>query len=210
MARTKKLPLTAERLRELLDYDPNVGRMYWRVSQGSRAVAGTEAGTFHRHSGYVHITIDGRKYRRARLAFLYMTGAWPKLFSDHKNGERDDDRWDNLRDVSRSQNLRNVRPRGRHGLKGVTLRTDKNRNKRWHASICIEGRARSLGDFATGAEAAAAYEAAAKHHHGEFAVSVRPEESADYVSHADGRLGGALADIVIAEIEAGAAEVHAA
>lgn len=209
MARADMSPLTAERLRELLDYDPEAGRMFWRVSQGSRAVAGTEAGTFHKHSGYVHITIDGRKYRRARLAFLHVTGAWPKRFSDHKNGVRDDDRWDNLRDASRSENLRNVRPRGRHGVKGVTLRTDQHRNKPWHASIYDRGRTRSLGDFATKAEAAAAYEAAAKRQYGDFAVSVRPAESADYVSHSDGRLGDVLADIVIAEIEAEATEAHA-
>lgn len=65
-----------------------------------------------RPDGYRVITIFGNEktrpqYRSGRLAFLYMTGHWPEWDVDHKNRKRGDDRWKNLREATRSQNLRN-------------------------------------------------------------------------------------------------------
>src|SRR5262249_21172624 len=68
--------LTAERLRELLDYDPASGTMVWRVNRRGGAKAGSEAGSLN-GQGYVLISAGGSSYMRSRLAWLYMTGAWP-------------------------------------------------------------------------------------------------------------------------------------
>src|SRR5262245_63170460 len=118
--RTAKPVLTAERLRELLDYDPKTGRMFWKVSRGG-VVAGSEAGSLH-SQGRVVIRIDGRMYKRSRLAWLHVTGETPAHFVDHKNGIRDDDRWENLRPASPAENSRNAKRPNRHGLPGVSYR----------------------------------------------------------------------------------------
>lgn len=99
--KTKK-PLTQERLKELLEYFPDTGNFVWKVSKGDRE-PGDIAGcvTFY---GYIQIGIDGTKYFAHRLAWLYMTGAFPKQDTDHINRCKADNRWSNLRDVSRTVN----------------------------------------------------------------------------------------------------------
>lgn len=93
--------LTAERLRELLSYDPETGWFTWRVTRSSngRADAGSRAGAL-RSDGYRHVTVDQHKYKEHRLAWLYMTGKWPEADLDHKNNTRDDNRFSNLRAAS--------------------------------------------------------------------------------------------------------------
>ncbi|SRR6266446_2339189 len=87
--------LTQERLKELLHYDPETGVFSWilkRPAYGGNKKRGHE---------YVLINdVDGRDYRAARLAHLYMTGEWPKHKMDHINRIKDDNRWENLRDVT--------------------------------------------------------------------------------------------------------------
>ena len=59
------------------------------------------------HKGYWYIQFDGKKYRRAHLVFLYHHGRLPKPVCDHINRKRDDDRIENLREVSVLENARN-------------------------------------------------------------------------------------------------------
>jgi DNA-directed RNA polymerase specialized sigma24 family protein len=80
---TTESDLTAARLRELLDYDPITGVFTWRS----------------RPSRYRFIEIDGWTYKASRLAWLWMTGSWPKGQIDHANLKKDDDRWTNLREA---------------------------------------------------------------------------------------------------------------
>lgn len=160
--------LTAERLRELLDYAPEAGIFIWRVSRG-KAVAGAKAGT-RSSNGYLHIGVDGRAYRAHRLAWLYVTGSWPIDQIDHINLIRTDNHWANLREATRSQNYANRRPyvTNKSGHKGVSW---FKRDGRWRAAIVVNRKCTHLGLFDTREEAHAAYVAAAKFYFGEFARS---------------------------------------
>jgi hypothetical protein len=160
--------LTAERLRDLLDYDPETGVFTNRVSRGSTARAGQMAGSRHNVLGYTYIFLCGRRYLAHRLAWLYMTGSWPSEDIDHANGEPGDDRYANLRVATASQNGMNSRRprRNTSGFKGVRWRK---REQRWCADIRQNGRTVWLGYFETPEEAHNAYCSAARRLFGDFA-----------------------------------------
>lgn len=161
--------LTHDRLVELLIYDPDTGEFRWRKSLRGPARAGNLAGTTTgMKRGRRKIKIDQVFYRSARLAFLYMTGEWPEGEVDHINRTPSDDRWVNLREATRRENVRNrgATALNKTGLKGVFW--DKRRNA-YIAQIVTESGNKRLGKFATAAEAHAAYREAANIYHGEFA-----------------------------------------
>jgi HNH endonuclease len=163
--RTAGVPLTQERLRELLDYDPVTGVFRRKINCGSKGRAGSVAGRIRR-DGYWRIHIDYGDYAAHRLAFFWMTGKWPLQDVDHINLCRTDNRWENLREASRSQNMFNSRAPSTNssGIKGVYRSRDK-----WMAGITVSGKFKNLGYFSEIEDAAAAYYAAAKKYGGEFA-----------------------------------------
>jgi hypothetical protein len=110
--------LTAEKVRELLHYDPDTGIFTWRVNR-SNAKAGAIAGSMD--NGYRLIKINGHKHLASRLAWLYMTGAWPERNIDHRDLGPSNDRWENLRLGDHSENAQNthVRRNNKVGKKGV-------------------------------------------------------------------------------------------
>lgn len=106
----KERELTAEHLKSLLKYDQDTGIFTWRYLAGSggKYKAGSIAGTKGRHGGgYIEITILGQLFKAHRLAWLYMTGEFPKSQIDHINRDRADNRWSNLREATLQQNLKN-------------------------------------------------------------------------------------------------------
>jgi len=151
---------TQERLKQLLDYDPETG-LFSRLS-GWR---GKKVGTIDA-KGYVRICVDYSIFRAHRLAWIYMTGEIPDDQIDHVNGDRSDNRWANLRSATQSQNQfnRSVRSENCTGMKGVTLQP----NGTYRAQIFIEGKLKCLGRHKTADEAKAAYNAAAMIIHGEY------------------------------------------
>lgn len=160
----KKISLTAELLRSLLDYDAEAGVFRWRISRGSRR-AGAVAGNLRR-DGYVGILVCGRLYTAHRLAWLWVTGEWP-IEVDHRDGDGSNNAWTNLRLATHAQNMSNTK-KPRHntsGFKGVHLR----RQGDFSASIQHKGKTIHLGLFPTAEAAHAAYCAAAERIHGEFA-----------------------------------------
>lgn len=92
-------------LKELLSYDPDIGVFTWKIKSG-RCSAGSVAGGVD-YSGYVDIRLRGKKYRAHRLAWLYMTGAFPNNIVDHIDRCKCNNKWHNLRDVTHSQNNMN-------------------------------------------------------------------------------------------------------
>lgn len=112
----KTSSLTHDRLRSLIWYDPETGR-------GGRVGNANPLPMKPTAAGYNQIWVDGRIYYWHRLVWFYMTGAWPREDIDHLNRDRSDNRWSNLREATRSQNLAN-RPmdkRNAYGLKGVSF-----------------------------------------------------------------------------------------
>lgn len=102
--------ISAEYLRSLLDYDPNTGVFRRRVARKGVSV-GDEPG-YEDHIGYRRISIDRKNYLAHRLAWLWMTGEWPELDIDHRDGCPANNRWSNLRQATKSQNLMNQQSRG--------------------------------------------------------------------------------------------------
>jgi len=153
--------LTAERLRELLSYDPATGHFTWKVSRG-RVKAGQQAGN-RRPDGYIRINVDGRMYYAHRLACLWMTGVFPQHLVDHKEHDPSDNRWSKIRPATHSQNCANSRPRS--GLKGVYPQGRTS----FVAQLKHKGRSVHLGTFGTLELAHIAYSMAAQKFYGEFA-----------------------------------------
>lgn len=112
--------------------------------------------------------LDGRAYQSHRLAWLWMTGEWPALQVDHKDTDRRNNRWSNLRLATRTENQWNANVRGDNtsGYKGVSR--PKGRTK-WQAHITLGGRRKYLGTFDTAEDANQAATAARQAAHGEFA-----------------------------------------
>jgi hypothetical protein len=161
-----KAPITADRLRELLDYNPETGAFVWKKSR--RCIkAGSSAGTLN-SLGYIAIKVDGRLYRAHRLAWLWMTGTVSPKEIDHANRVRSDNRFCNLREATSAQNKHNasLRSNNTSGMKGVSYCKDRGK---YVAQICVDGMHKNLGRFPTPEEAAAKYRAAADRLHGEFA-----------------------------------------
>lgn len=155
--------ITQARLKELLHYDPVTGIFTWRITRGGQP-EGSRAGAVT-SSGYLQISIDYKLYKAHRLAVLYMTGAWPKEMVDHEKGDRSDNRWERIREATRSQNGANSRARTSRGVKGVYAI----QGGKFRAQIRVSYRLINLGTFPTKEEAAQAYASAAKQYFGAFA-----------------------------------------
>jgi hypothetical protein len=99
--------LDQEQLKHLLHYDPVTGIWTWRNPlPRSKVKPGDIAGRVTQ-SGYRQLRIASGFYYSAPLACMYMKGRWPLEQMDHINRIRDDDRWENLREASQSQNSYN-------------------------------------------------------------------------------------------------------
>src|SRR5208337_438545 len=95
--------ITLEYLRHILKYNPDTGLWKWREYRASHVWYGDQAG-FLENTGYVRIVIDYERYQAHVLAWFYMTGEWPKNKIDHENTISWDNRWENLREATNSQN----------------------------------------------------------------------------------------------------------
>ena len=159
----RTIALTAERLHELLDYDPETGVFTWRVASNNYVKVGAVAGCRDQQHGYWRIRIDRRVYKRHRLAWFYVHGMWPVADLDHIDTIRDHDWIANLREATKTQNGENqTRPHAnnRSGFLGVRRARD-----RWRATITVNCRRIHLGVFDTPEEAYAAYVTAKRELH---------------------------------------------
>jgi hypothetical protein len=167
----KALP-SVERLSELLTYNETSGVLTWRAREPSSFAdtprrsasekaalwnvlrAGQPAGSLSK-SGYVTIMLDGVVYKAHRVIWKMMTGDDP-ITIDHVSGDRSENRWENLRDVSMQVNATNKRlyASNKSGVSGVSLHK---RDNVWQARInVVAGEEVHLGTYDTRAEAVAA------------------------------------------------------
>lgn len=158
-----KAALTAERLREVLHYDPETGVFTRKVKRVWNASGSEEATPTH---GYLKLGVDGVQYMAHRLAWLHVYGHWPREFIDHINGNRSDNRIANLRDASCRTNNENKRgPRADNVSSGVLGVHWSEYHKKWKAHIRVDGRLKHLKYCRSIDEAHAVYLAAKRKLH---------------------------------------------
>ena len=135
MVKMNKLP-SVERLHEL--FELRGGHLYWRISKG-RARAGDRAGSSHR-KGYLGISVDGKRRLAHRIVWLMNYGVIPDgMDLDHINGDKLDNRIENLRLATRSENSRNrqgANTDSQTGIRGVSL----HKSSLWHAQVQVDGK----------------------------------------------------------------------
>lgn len=141
------------------------GELYWLEHRRGVVDLDRPAGSIS-SLGYRVVFVDGKQYRMHRLIWFYFNG-WTEDELDHINRTKSDNRIENLRVVSRAQNLWNRAPFKQ--TKGV----HKKKN-RWCASIQKSRKRVHLGYFSTQAEAIKAYDLAATELHGEYACLNSP------------------------------------
>lgn len=167
---TKQLP-SPEVLRQLLRYEPDTGKLFWLPRGGNERFtttwAGREAFTSTNGSGYKSGSVNRLGMLAHRVIWAMMTGAWPEGEIDHRDTDRQNNRWDNLRPADDAQNARNrnVRSDSRTNIKGV----GRLKSGRWQARIMVSGVSTCLGTFGCQTAASLEYAKASQRLHGDFA-----------------------------------------
>jgi hypothetical protein len=168
--------ITQDELKAFVEYKKETGEFIWKTRtvdmfesdyfcrRWNTRYAGNISGCLN-SQGYWIMTINGNKYRRSRLAWLYVYGKFPELVIDHIDGNRSNDSITNLRDVSERVNHQNViAPRidSKSGYRGVSWSSAANK---WQAGIRINGTRLYLGLFDSPESAGEAYISAKKKYH---------------------------------------------
>jgi hypothetical protein len=149
-----KTDITAELLRELLNYNPETGQFTRAKDIKFGPKSGDHAG-FVSRSGYVIIKIYRKAFKAHRLAWLYTYGSLPACGIDHINGIKHDNRIANLREASsmtNGENQRAAHSNNKTGFLGVTQF-----GKRYAAHIRINKILHFIGSFETPEAAHEAY-----------------------------------------------------
>jgi len=144
-------------LKRLFEYNPATG-VFARLVTTAPALAGSEAGTVSK-GGYRQIQIQGARYYAQRLAWLYTFGRWPIGQIDHINGDKSDNRIENLREVTHAENGKNQK-RSCANTSGVTGVSRHKRASKWQARINADGVEKHLGLFVNKQDAVEARQAA--------------------------------------------------
>ena len=153
------------RLRELLEYNTTTGQLFWRVDRG-KVKAGKEI-TCLNGAGYIVVRVDDVLLRAHRAIWAMIYDEWPNTEIDHINGVRCDNRLENLRQATHTENMKNIKKpaTNRSGFKGVSWHY---KGQKWQAHIKADGVNHYLGLFDTAEQAHEAYKEASQKLHGLF------------------------------------------
>lgn len=158
--------LTQAEVREMFSYDSNTGyliRKKW-VHGCRENIVGNMAGGLNAR-GYLRISIRKKRYYSHRLVWLYVHGALPEHDLDHINGNKSDNRIDNLRYCTQAENQQNRTGLQKNNTSGHPGVYWYDPNHKWSGKICIKRKIIHLGYFDTIEEAIAARKAAKKIYH---------------------------------------------
>jgi hypothetical protein len=155
-----------KKIEEYWGYDPATGRVYWHRDY-YRFKKGQDVGTPDKGK-YLKAQFDGQMLYLHRVAWRLHYGTWPPRHIDHVNADGLDNRIDNLRLATPSENScnRRIQSNNNSGFKGVSFKLS---HKKWSATIWKQSKKIHIGYFDTPEEASEAYKTAAKWYHGEFA-----------------------------------------
>lgn len=164
------LIITQNELKKLLHYCPETGSFTWNDSWNYRAKANNlRAGTLTK-AGYIQINIKSKSELAHRIAWLYMTGSLPAKPLDHIDGNRSNNRWENLREVTVSENMRNRLGRGKYSrFLGVSFMKDTGK---FLSQMKVNGKTSLIGFFSSETEAFAAYLCEVAELQGEASASI--------------------------------------
>lgn len=162
-----KLMPPCEALHLRFSYDPYRGELRARQSVSGNGGIGSLAGCDNSH-GYLVVGIGGILYQSSRVIWKMMTGQEPREIIDHKDGNPLNNKWDNLRCATYSQNLQNTKlyRNNKSGVKGVSWHGVA---RKWVAYISVNKTRTNLGLFDRIEDAAIAVEAERSRLHAEFA-----------------------------------------
>lgn len=136
--------LNAARLRELFNYDENTGSLTWAVKRGP-AQPGDAAGIVS-NRGHIKVKVHGKSYQAHRIIWAMVTGEWPPMDVDHRDCNKTNNRWANLRLASASMNAQNIcRPRKSNTSGFLGVYTLKAKPGWFFASIKLGGASVQLG-----------------------------------------------------------------
>lgn len=163
--RDHEFGITKEMLESRFTFDAALGIfLHINGHRNGSTYPGKPAG-FRRKDGYLQIKIDGRPILAHRLVWFWMTGAWPPLYIDHINGDRSDNRYENLRCADKSTNHSNNFVANKNnlstGARCVYIKKPRGTRKGGYvfASVRIRGKRHYLGKFDTIEAASAARDA---------------------------------------------------
>lgn len=139
------MELTHQKLKEILNYNPETGIFNWKIKPSKNIAKGKITGT-RTSNNYGYIRINRKMYSAHRLAWFYMTGHFPTYQIDHINHIRNDNRFQNLREVLHCENSRNIKMPCTNTSGTVGVHWSKDRNK-WVASIKIQQKLIHLGIY---------------------------------------------------------------
>lgn len=161
--------VAASRLHELFSYDEKTGILRWKVARSNRIKVGDIAGGAN-SDGYRVVWVEGKLLLVHRVVWAMQTGRWPSSHLDHRDMNKSNNRFDNLRECNDSQNMANggIRKSNTSGFKGVTPSGNR---KKWKAQITYQKKLRYLGTYDTREEAHHVYCREAEKLFGEFARS---------------------------------------
>ena len=154
--------ITPELMRECIDYNPDTGEIRWKVrplhhfyspkvgEAWNRRLAGKHW-IVNKYSGYRTSTISGVCLRGHRVAWLITHGEWPNGFLDHIDGDKTNNRLDNLRVVDPAESSKNKgkQVRNKSGINGVYLDLKGNKSKPWRVYIGVNGKNKFIGGYET-------------------------------------------------------------
>jgi hypothetical protein len=153
--------LTQQQLLDSFNYKD--GNLYWKIQKkgvNANQIAGTK-----NKNGYFQIQLNKKFIYLHRAIFLMQYGYLPSCI-DHIDGNPSNNKIENLREVTASQNCWNQKYKGSaSGVKGVTW---NKQDKKWQPQIKANGKKFYLGKFVNLDDAIEAYKNAAEKLHGEY------------------------------------------